>query len=85
MATNARHIKAHLHGEMDRALQTSTVAVAMVAFLAVIREGLETAIFLWAGIRSSGEATPRGSARSSASPPLSCWASSCTGVRYDST
>ena len=37
MATNARHIKAHLHGEMDRALQTSTVAVAMVAFLAVIR------------------------------------------------
>ena len=57
MATNARHIKAHLHGEMDRALQTSTVAVAMVAFLAVIREGLETAIFLWAGIRSSGEAT----------------------------
>ncbi len=57
MATNARHIKAHLHGEMDRALETSTVAVAMVAFLAVIREGLETAIFLWAGIRSSGEAT----------------------------
>jgi high-affinity iron transporter len=57
MATNARHLKAHLHGEMDRALETSTVAVAMVAFLAVIREGLETAIFLWAGIRSSGEAT----------------------------
>jgi len=57
MATNARHIKAHLHGEMDRALETSTVAVAMVAFFAVIREGLETAIFLWAGIRSSGEAT----------------------------
>ena len=57
MATNARHIKAHLHGEMDRALETSTVAVAMVAFLAVVREGLETAIFLWAGIRSSGEAT----------------------------
>ena len=57
MATNARHIRAHLHGEMDRALKTSTVAVAMVAFFAVIREGLETAIFLWAGIRSSGEAT----------------------------
>lgn len=57
MATNARHMKAHLHGEMDRALETSTVAVAMVAFLAVVREGLETAIFLWAGIRSSGEAT----------------------------
>lgn len=57
MATNARHIKTHLHGELDRALTTSTVAVAMVAFFAVIREGLETAVFLWAGIRSSGEAT----------------------------
>lgn len=57
MARNARHIKGHLHGELDRALKTSTVAVAMVAFLAVVREGLETAIFLWAGIRSSGEAS----------------------------
>lgn len=55
MAVNARTIKAHLHGELDRALQTSTVAVAMVAFFAVIREGLETAIFLWAGIRASGD------------------------------
>ena len=57
MAKNARNIKAHLHGELDKALETSTVAVAMVAFFAVVREGLETAIFLWAGIRSSGEAT----------------------------
>jgi len=57
MARNARHIKAHLHGELDKALATSGIAVAMVAFFAVIREGLETAIFLWAGIRASGEAT----------------------------
>ena len=57
MATNARTIKAHLHGELDRALAASGVAVAMVAFLAVVREGLETAIFLWAGIRASGEGT----------------------------
>lgn len=57
MAVNARTIKAHLHGELDRALQTSAIAVAMVAFFAVIREGLETAIFLWAGIRASGDGT----------------------------
>ena len=57
MARNARNIKAHLHGELDKALATSTVAVSMVAFLAVIREGLETAIFLWAGIRASGDGT----------------------------
>jgi high-affinity iron transporter len=55
MALNARHIRARLHGELDRALATSAVAVTMVAFFAVIREGLETAIFLWAGIRASGE------------------------------
>ena len=57
MARNARNIKAHLHGELDKALATSTVAVSMVAFFAVIREGLETAIFLWAGIRASGDGT----------------------------
>ncbi len=55
MASHARYIKAHLHGEVDKALETSTIAVAMVAFLAVVREGLETALFLYAGIRSSGE------------------------------
>lgn len=56
MALNARTIKAHLHGEMDRALKTSAVAVSMVAFFAVVREGLETAIFLWVGIRATGDA-----------------------------
>ncbi len=54
MATRARGISAHLHGEMDRALATSTVAVAFVAFVAVVREGAETALFLWAGINSAG-------------------------------
>ena len=54
MATRAKGISAHLHGEMDRALATSTVAVAFVAFVAVVREGAETALFLWAGINSAG-------------------------------
>ncbi len=57
MAVNARHIKARLHGELDRALATSSIAVATVAFFAVIREGLETAIFLYAGISASGDGT----------------------------
>lgn len=55
MARNARAIKAHLHGEVDRALARSGWALAVVAFFAVIREGLETALFLWAGMQSSGE------------------------------
>ena len=55
MARNARAIKSHLHGEVDRALAKSGWALALVAFFAVIREGLETALFLWAGMQSSGE------------------------------
>ena len=55
MARNARAIKAHLHGEVDRALTRSGWALAVVAFFAVIREGLETALFLYAGMQSSGE------------------------------
>lgn len=54
MAARARRIRAHLHGELDRAMAASGIAVAAVAFTAVAREGLETALFLWTGIRSSG-------------------------------
>lgn len=53
MATNARHIKSHLHGQVDKALDRSGWALAVVAFVAVAREGLETALFLWAGVQSS--------------------------------
>jgi len=55
MAKNARALKAHLHGEVDRAIAKSGWALALVAFLAVGREGLETALFLWTGMRSSGQ------------------------------
>ncbi|MBU6245062.1 MAG: FTR1 family protein [Actinomycetales bacterium] len=55
MARNARALKAHLHGEVDRAIAKSGWALALVAFLAVGREGLETALFLWTGMRSSGQ------------------------------
>jgi high-affinity iron transporter len=54
MASRAKGISAHLKGEVDRALETSAVAVAGVAFVAVVREGAETALFLWAGINSAG-------------------------------
>lgn len=54
MATRAQGLKAHLHGEVDRALTRSAKAIAVIAFVAVAREGIETALFLWAGIRASG-------------------------------
>jgi len=56
MAKHARQLKAHLHGEVDRSLETGTWALAIVAFLAVVREGLETALFLWTGITAVGGA-----------------------------
>lgn len=54
MAGHARAIKGHLHGEVDKALAKSSWAIAIVAFIAVAREGLETALFLFAGAQSSG-------------------------------
>lgn len=57
MAVHARGMKGHLHQEMDKALVGRSWAVAVVAFVAVIREGLETALFLWAGIRASGSSS----------------------------
>ncbi|MFI6515788.1 iron uptake transporter permease EfeU [Spirillospora sp. NPDC050679] len=49
----ARSIKAELEGRLEGALGMGPVALTMVAFLAVGREGLETALFLWTNISNS--------------------------------
>ncbi len=47
MRTNARYLKRELEGRAGAAvMESSAVGLAMVAFLAVAREGLETALFL---------------------------------------
>lgn len=47
MRRQARHVKGELHAAVDRALdQGSVTALAVLAFVAVIREGLETSLFL---------------------------------------
>ncbi|MFZ9628217.1 MAG: iron uptake transporter permease EfeU [Ilumatobacteraceae bacterium] len=46
MRTQARHMTAELHGRLDRAAALGAGAVALTGFLAVGREGLETALFL---------------------------------------
>jgi high-affinity iron transporter len=54
MAARARSMKGELHAQMDRAIGIGGWALAIVAFVAVAREGLETALFLWSTIESTG-------------------------------
>ncbi|MBA2948728.1 iron uptake transporter permease EfeU [Streptomyces himalayensis] len=57
MRRTARHLKSELHGKLDAALQMGTGALVATAFLAVGREGLETALFVWASVRASNDGT----------------------------
>ncbi len=55
MATHSHALRGHLEGEIDKALAGGAWALTIVAFVSVAREGLETALFLWAGITSTGQ------------------------------
>jgi high-affinity iron transporter len=57
MARHARALRGELHGQIDSAVDRGGWALAVVAFLAVAREGLETALFVWSAVRASGEGT----------------------------
>lgn len=47
MRRQARSVRSELHGAVDRALDQGSIgALAVLAFVAVIREGLETSLFL---------------------------------------
>lgn len=54
MARTARHLKADLQHKLDDAVAAGHKAVVVMALLAVGREGLETALFLWAGAQATG-------------------------------
>lgn len=53
MRKAARSIAAELRGKMDDALAVGPLAVLLLAFLAVGREGLETAVFFYATVQSA--------------------------------
>ncbi len=56
MARTARHMRSDLEAGLDRAMAAGGGAVFWMALVAVGREGLETALFLWAGAQSAGSA-----------------------------
>lgn len=54
MQRAARSMRSQLHGRLDAALAMGTGALVATAFVAVAREGLETALFLWANAQATG-------------------------------
>ena len=57
MAAQSKTLGKELRNKVDTALQASTVTLVGVAFFAVIREGVETAVFLWSASKATGDET----------------------------
>jgi len=57
MRRAARSMKAELRDRVDRAVAMGTAALVTTAFVAVAREGIETALFVWSAVQSAGEGT----------------------------
>ncbi len=57
MASTARFFKTNLEGRLDAAAATGGLSVLLLATFAVGREGLETALFLWAAAQATGSNT----------------------------
>lgn len=57
MRRTARGMRAELDGRLASALQLGVFAVALTSFLAVAREGLETALFFWSAVQAAGSTT----------------------------
>ncbi|MCA1706868.1 MAG: FTR1 family protein, partial [Actinobacteria bacterium] len=54
MRRTARHLKGELQDKLDVALTMGAFALALTAFIAVAREGLETALFVWTAVQATG-------------------------------
>jgi high-affinity iron transporter len=55
MRRTARSMKSELHGKLESAIALGPLALAVTATIAVGREGLETALFLWTNIEATGQ------------------------------
>lgn len=57
MRRAARGMSAELGGRLGTAIEVGAVAVVTTAFIAVAREGLETALFFWSAVQAAGTTT----------------------------
>jgi high-affinity iron transporter len=57
MRRAARSLKGELQGRLDKAISMGTGALVATAFVAVAREGIETALFVWPAVQAAGSGT----------------------------
>lgn len=55
MGRNARELKTQLHSRLDAAVAGMGMGIVVLGFVAVAREGVETALFVWANVSASDE------------------------------
>jgi high-affinity iron transporter len=56
MARHARGLSAELRADVDRAVQRSAAALVVLGIVSVGREGVETALFVWASVNAGANA-----------------------------
>ena len=57
MKRAARGLRDELHGKVDSAVGARSLSIAVTAFVAVVREGLETALFIYTNFKTVGAAS----------------------------
>ncbi len=57
MKRAARGLRDELHGKVDSAVGAGSLSIAVTAFVAVVREGLETALFIYTNFKTVGAAS----------------------------
>lgn len=57
MKRAARGLRDELHGKVDSAVGAGPIAIAITALVAVVREGLETALFIYTNFKTVGAAS----------------------------
>ncbi len=57
MSRQSRSISGNLHARLDQAVSKGSLALAIVAFLSVVREGIETSVFMWSASNATGPNT----------------------------